>query len=103
MKDQVLKDKAKKLEEDVESIITDEKADILNMLELIDDIQRLGLGYKFEDEIKRTLLRCVPWLRYDEGKEKSLHATALGFRLLRQHGYEVSQGTYFFIFELVMC
>ncbi|PON82655.1 Squalene/phytoene synthase [Trema orientale] len=87
----MLKDKAEKLEKDVKSIITDEKAELLTTLELIDDIQRLGLGYKFEDEIRRALVRCVSWLNNSEGTKKSLHATSLSFRLLRQHGYEASQ------------
>ncbi|PON82654.1 Squalene/phytoene synthase [Trema orientale] len=49
--DQMLKDKAEKLEKDVKSIITDEKAELLTTLELIDDIQRLGLG----------LMECFFW------------------------------------------
>ncbi|EXC23173.1 Isoprene synthase [Morus notabilis] len=89
--DQVLKDKAKKREEEVKSMITNEKTEILTTIELIDDIQRLGLGYKYEDEIRRALSRCVSWVKNNEGRTKNLYATALSFRLLRQHGYEVSQ------------
>lgn len=81
-------------------MISDEKAEILTTIELIDDIQRLGLGYKFEDEIRRALVRCVSWLKNNDAKKRSLHATALSFRLLRQHGYEVSQGTYFYPYYL---
>ncbi|KAL7000244.1 isoprene synthase [Sarracenia purpurea var. burkii] len=61
------------------------------LLELIDNIQRLGLGYHFKNNIKRALDRIVSFEQSDEGEDKSLHGTALRFRLLRQHGYDVSQ------------
>nr|UUF44715.1 isoprene synthase [Artocarpus heterophyllus] len=89
--DQTAKDKAKKMEEAVKTMIADETTEILTTIELIDDIQRLGLGYKYEDETRRALDRCVSWVKNNEEAKTSLHATALGFRLLRQHGYEISQ------------
>ncbi|RVW74234.1 (-)-alpha-terpineol synthase [Vitis vinifera] len=60
----------------------------LDLLELIDLLQRLGISYQFEDEIKR-LLNSI-YCNYnmdDEWKKENLHATALEFRILRQHGY----------------
>jgi isoprene synthase len=92
MQDQRYKDRAKKLEEDVGSMINNENADLLETLELIDDLQRLGLGYRFERDITRTLDNFASSKLCNEGIEKSLHATALSFRLLRQQGYQVSQG-----------
>ncbi|CAJ1961782.1 unnamed protein product [Sphenostylis stenocarpa] len=63
-----------------------------SLLELIDDIQRLGLHYKFEDDINNALHRIVSTQNLkDESQKKSLHETALLFRLLRQHGFDVSQ------------
>ncbi|KAK9014942.1 hypothetical protein V6N11_006077 [Hibiscus sabdariffa] len=63
----------------------------LKKLELIDKLQRLGLSYHFQKEIKRILEDI--WS--DEGefswKKGNLYATALEFRLLRQHGYKVTQ------------
>ena len=67
----------------------------LEQLELIDELQKLGVSYHFEVEINdilmdfhhqngRSILKCV--------KEEDLHATALEFRLLRQHGFDVSEG-----------
>ncbi|KAK8559875.1 hypothetical protein V6N13_016608 [Hibiscus sabdariffa] len=60
-------------------------------LELIDTLQRLGLSYHFQNEIKRIL----EGIRSDEGesswKKGNLYATALEFRLLRQQGYKVTQ------------
>jgi isoprene synthase len=72
--------------------INNEKAEFLTLLELIDNVQRLGLGYRFESDIRRALDRFVSSGGFDAVTKTSLHATALGFRLLRQHGFEVSQG-----------
>ncbi|KAK4572325.1 hypothetical protein RGQ29_030668 [Quercus rubra] len=69
--------------------------DPLEQLELIDILQRLGISYHFEGEIKRILEGL--YNNIDHGsdtktwKTKNLYATALKFRLLRQHGYIVSQ------------
>lgn len=71
--------------------------DVLKILEMIDDIQRLGLGHRFEKDIKGVLDRVVCF----DVEGESLHATALRFRLLRQHGYYVSQGAYWlFLLEI---
>ncbi|KAL4563583.1 hypothetical protein LXL04_027626 [Taraxacum kok-saghyz] len=65
----------------------------LSTLELIDDLQRLGIAYHFVDEIN-YLLEMI-YHNYYETKDKwnimDLNLKALGFRLLRQHGYHVSQ------------
>lgn len=88
---EVYKDKAKKLEAEVRREINNEKAEFLTLLELIDNVQRLGLGYRFESDIRRALDRFVSSGGFDAVTKTSLHATALSFRLLRQHGFEVSQ------------
>ncbi|KAI3822623.1 hypothetical protein L1987_10218 [Smallanthus sonchifolius] len=67
----------------------------LNTLELVDDLQRLGISYHFEDEI-RDLLERIHYNYYkthDKWNRLDLNLKALGFRLLRQHGYQVPQGT----------
>ncbi|XP_059451578.1 probable terpene synthase 12 [Corylus avellana] len=93
--DEKYKDRAKKLEEDVRSMIHNENADSLATLELIDDVQRLGLGYRFETEITRALDNYASSKGCnDERIDKCLHATALSFRLLRQQGYQVSQDVF---------
>ncbi|XP_024046606.1 LOW QUALITY PROTEIN: isoprene synthase, chloroplastic-like [Citrus clementina] len=84
--------RAKELEEEVKFMINNENGEMLPILELIDDVQRLGLGYRFENEIKRALHRILSWQGYDHvNPEKDLHVTALRFRLLRQHGFDISQ------------
>ncbi|KAL9671732.1 hypothetical protein QQ045_009303 [Rhodiola kirilowii] len=66
-------------------------------LELIDDLQRLGVAYHFEKEI-RTMLNKIYYTNYvcnDDDKsaldDADLHRTALACRLFRQHGFAVPQ------------
>lgn len=63
-------------------------------LELINDIQRLGVAYHFEAEIEAALSKINDI--YDEvcgfETEDGLHMIALCFRLLRQHGFNVPSG-----------
>lgn len=66
--------------------------DAMRTLSLINDIQNLGLEYHFEREICE-LLRHI----HDDDDKHShdkLHITALRFRLLRQHGYNVTSGDF---------
>ncbi|KAF8391449.1 hypothetical protein HHK36_023754 [Tetracentron sinense] len=86
------KERAEKLKEEVKHMLDDEVVGPLALLELIDDFQRLGLSYHFEKEIKRALDSIICIKADNERVLCSLHATALRFRLLRQHKYEVSQG-----------
>ncbi|XP_030935390.1 myrcene synthase, chloroplastic-like isoform X2 [Quercus lobata] len=69
--------------------------DPIEQLELIDILQRLGISYHFEGEIKRILEGLYNNIDHgsdiDTWKTKNLYAIALKFRLLRQHGYIVSQ------------
>ncbi|KAL6535018.1 hypothetical protein OROMI_026392 [Orobanche minor] len=69
--------------------LLEEESSWFRQLELIDDLQRLGLSYHFEDEI-RQILSCI---YFDEkySKKLDLYSTSLCFRLLRQHGFKVSQ------------
>lgn len=58
-------------------------------LKLIDEIQRLGLGYYLEDIIDGILqLECSAF-----SAEEDLFTTALRFRLLRHAGFHVTTGT----------
>ncbi|XP_062015838.1 (-)-germacrene D synthase-like [Rosa rugosa] len=60
----------------------------LEKLELIDDIQRLGVSYHFEYEIDQTMQQIHN--NFNGYCDGDLHTCALRFRLLRQHGYNVS-------------
>ncbi|CAN1347219.1 Probable terpene synthase 3 [Linum perenne] len=56
------------------------------MLYLIDAIERLGVEYHFEEEIKQILQGIY---HHTFPTTTDLNTTALSFRLLRQHGYNV--------------
>ncbi|XP_071722522.1 terpene synthase 10-like [Rutidosis leptorrhynchoides] len=77
------------LKEDVSIMLVKVKAggDPLLQLDLIDTLIRLGLAYLFDDQIKSILnnISCHD----DTWKKDDLSSTSLGFRLLRQYGYEV--------------
>ncbi|KAI3822002.1 hypothetical protein L1987_09583 [Smallanthus sonchifolius] len=87
------KARADKLKEAVKMMMSKETADPLSTLELIDDSQRLGISYHFEDEI-RNLLEMIYskyYKTHDQWNSLDLNLKALGFRLLRQHGHQVPQ------------
>ncbi|KAB1669772.1 hypothetical protein ES319_1Z011900v1 [Gossypium barbadense] len=97
VQDESYKERSRKLKEEVRMMLGN-VVDPLEKLELIDTLQRLGLSYHFEAEINNTLknissdrISTAAW------KKENLYATALEFRLLRQHGYKVDQDvfTYF--------
>lgn len=83
-----------KLSEDVKQLIYRKKG-IEDQLQLIDHLRQLGAAYHFKEDIKDAL-----WTIYDSMEEVSmllkdnLHATALMFRLLREHGFAVSEGVF---------
>ncbi|XP_028771245.1 terpene synthase 10-like [Neltuma alba] len=65
----------------------------VEQLELIDDLQRLGVAYHFSQEIRKIMEKIY---NNDTFKvNNNLHAMALEFRLLRQQGhYDVSSETF---------
>ncbi|KAJ1375497.1 Terpenoid cyclases/protein prenyltransferase alpha-alpha toroid [Sesbania bispinosa] len=84
--------RARKLQEEVRRMITDQNGEIWIILELIDDVKRLGLNYHFEKEIGEVLDRflCLERCNGSAITHRSLDETALSFRLLREYGYDVS-------------
>ena len=66
-------------------------------LELIDDVEGLGLGHHSEEEIMHALTSIAAKNDHiSVAMKEDLHAMALFFRLLRRHGLHVSQGVYTF-------
>ncbi|KAK8334419.1 hypothetical protein V6Z11_A10G275500 [Gossypium hirsutum] len=94
VQNETYKERASKLKEEVRMMF-ENVVDPLEKLELIDAIQRLGLSYHFGAEIKKTLKNistdCSSTVAWNKG---NLYATALEFRLLRQHGYKVNQDVF---------
>lgn len=62
----------------------------IDQLEFIDVLQRLGVDYHFNNEIKNMLDNV--YNTQTSNLKNSLYATSLKFRLLRQHGYNISAG-----------
>ena len=62
--------------------------------DLIDAIQRLGVAYHFESEIKAALqpMHKTWHHRQLDDAGDGVYGTALTFRLLRQQGFPVSSG-----------
>ncbi|XP_057787951.1 (R)-limonene synthase-like isoform X2 [Salvia miltiorrhiza] len=77
----------------------EKETDSIQQLELIDDLQRLGLSHQFHKEFKQILNSVYLDNKYykngeiimQEAGERDLNSTALAFRLLRQHGFQVAQ------------
>lgn len=79
--------------------------DPLAKLELIDTMEKVGVAYIFEEEIKEALEAILSsnYIKHPTIRE-DLYATSLCFRLLRQRGYIVPQGIYIYIsVELCTC
>nr|1N1B_A Chain A, (+)-bornyl diphosphate synthase [Salvia officinalis]1N1B_B Chain B, (+)-bornyl diphosphate synthase [Salvia officinalis]1N1Z_A Chain A, (+)-bornyl diphosphate synthase [Salvia officinalis]1N1Z_B Chain B, (+)-bornyl diphosphate synthase [Salvia officinalis]1N20_A Chain A, (+)-bornyl diphosphate synthase [Salvia officinalis]1N20_B Chain B, (+)-bornyl diphosphate synthase [Salvia officinalis]1N21_A Chain A, (+)-bornyl diphosphate synthase [Salvia officinalis]1N22_A Chain A, (+)-born len=78
-------------------ILLKEKMEPVQQLELIHDLKYLGLSDFFQDEIKEILgviyneHKCF---HNNEVEKMDLYFTALGFRLLRQHGFNISQDVF---------
>lgn len=89
MQEESYKEQSRVLREEVRMMLC-KVENHLDQLELIDVLQRLGVAYHFNNEIMNILDNI-----YNMGtfkRKKNLHATALEFRLLRQHGYNISTG-----------
>nr|ATY48639.1 linalool synthase [Phyla dulcis] len=88
--------RAKELVAQVKKLLQEELKEPIQQLELIDDLQRMGISYHFKDKIKEILNSI-----YDDNHhrqdcknseiEADLYSTALKFRLLRQHGFTSSE------------
>lgn len=93
------------LKEEMKKMIMAEGSQELEKLELIDNLQRLGVSYHFKHEIMQILSN----INLNAATGDSLYATALKFRLLREHGFHISQGNVFaklisyFFHVLIFC
>ncbi|KAK6144054.1 hypothetical protein DH2020_020874 [Rehmannia glutinosa] len=78
--------RAEKLKNEVIALL-EKTNDQFDQIEVVDVLQRLGIVYHFKDYVERFLknIHILGWDNIDD-----LHATALRFRLLRQHGYKIS-------------
>ena len=68
-----------------------QEMDVLQKLELVDWIQKLGIANYFQKEINDALETILVSVKNNNNfiTHDNLHGSALCFRLLRQHGYNV--------------
>ncbi|KAE8713667.1 (+)-delta-cadinene synthase isozyme A [Hibiscus syriacus] len=78
------------LKEVVRKMIVAPMANSSQKLNFIDAVQRLGVSYHFTKEIEDELQN----IHRDNNVENGLYTTSLRFRLLREHGFDVSCGKY---------
>ncbi|KAL2496206.1 Alpha-humulene/(-)-(E)-beta-caryophyllene synthase [Forsythia ovata] len=78
------------LREEVKKLLAATLDDSLLKLDLIDAIQRLGVGYHFVTEIENSLKYVYDTYESYGKQDNDLHTISLRFRLLRQQGYFVS-------------
>ncbi|KAK4340065.1 hypothetical protein RND71_041527 [Anisodus tanguticus] len=90
LKDEKFIRRRDELKMEVMIMLNDHNTKPLNKLEIIDNLQRLGLCYHFEDEIYNILNKLCG--KFCKRSKRDLYAKALEFRLLRQHGFNISQG-----------
>ncbi|KAB2630555.1 (-)-germacrene D synthase-like [Pyrus ussuriensis x Pyrus communis] len=84
--DAELEQHVQELKEEVRRMLTTSPENVSQKLNLIDDIQRLGVSYHFGNEIEESLQK-IHKSSYDLD---DLYTAALRFRLLRQQGYNIS-------------
>ncbi|KAG5617133.1 hypothetical protein H5410_016957 [Solanum commersonii] len=84
---------AEKLKEEVISCTFSKSDTPVALLELVDEIDKFGLTNYFDVQTKAALEKTIMCMKSSSStkENKDLYATALCFRLLRQHGYYASQ------------
>lgn len=101
IQEKIHKRREEKLKEDLKRIIV-EADSLLVKLEMIDNIMKLGLESQFGKEIKEGLDTMALLINHNNQLFcDDLYATALCFRLLRQRGCQVSQGSTYLLMLLV--
>nr|UXF47962.1 terpene synthase 4 [Euphorbia poissonii] len=63
----------------------------LNKLEMVDTLERLGVSYHFDEDIEEFLRSIYCEYISKNYIKQDINTTALQFRLLRQHGFNVPQ------------
>lgn len=90
MQDEFYVKQSRVLREEVRVILC-ELIDHVDQLDMLDILERLGVSYHFNNEI-RSILESVHDNIHQLKRKKNLYATALAFRMLRQHGFKISTG-----------
>ncbi|KAL1535653.1 (-)-5-epieremophilene synthase STPS3-like [Salvia divinorum] len=79
------------LKNDVRSLLTAPETKMIETMNLIDTLERLGVSYHFENEIEEKLKQFFHLnTNYHDDEAYDLYTVALHFRLFRQHGHPIS-------------
>jgi len=84
--DEKMAERINQLKEDVSGMFQAAKNNVVETMNLVDVVQRLGIDHHFEEQIATALAR----IHSADFNSSSLHEVALRFRLLRQQGFWVS-------------
>lgn len=86
-----MKERAHIKEEEARRIILEivASSNLTQKLELVDTLQRIGVGYHYKEEIDDLLSSIY---NDKDGGSNDLYITTLRFYLLRKHGYAVPAG-----------
>ncbi|KAH6812179.1 hypothetical protein C2S51_025941 [Perilla frutescens var. frutescens] len=87
--------KVEALKNEVSSMLTAPDSKMLDTMDLIDTLERLGVSYHFQNEIEEKLQHYFVHYYNNDGDDQihqayDLHTVALHFRLFRQHGHPIS-------------
>ncbi|OEL15827.1 (E)-beta-farnesene synthase [Dichanthelium oligosanthes] len=93
-----MKESARIKQEEVRQIILDtcsaSSSQLARKLELVDTLQRIGVGYHYRKEIDELLRDVHDTQRPEEACDDELYVSSLRFYLLRKHGYTVSSDVF---------
>ncbi|XP_037491103.1 probable terpene synthase 6 [Jatropha curcas] len=83
--------KVESLKEKVRDMLMASTKNLIQNIELIDTLRRLGVSYHFEMEIEEQLNHIFYVVsKFLKDNDCDLYSIALLFRVLRQHGYKIS-------------
>ncbi|KAM3327233.1 sesquiterpene synthase 14b [Capsicum chacoense] len=90
------KDEVEELKEKVRQMLVETPDNSIQKLVLIDTIQRLGVGYHFENEIKTSIQNIFDESEQNKNEDDfdDLYVVALCFRLVRQQSHYMSSDVF---------
>ncbi|KAG9453042.1 hypothetical protein H6P81_005946 [Aristolochia fimbriata] len=77
------------LKKETKRMLWDVRGSKQEEMHVVDDLQRLGIGYHFEEEMEEALFRMKETFNSDVAGDEDITSVALRFRLLRQAGHYV--------------
>ncbi|XP_059299096.1 (E,E)-germacrene B synthase-like isoform X3 [Lycium ferocissimum] len=88
------KHELEELKEKVRKMLVETPENSTQKLVLIDTIQRLGVAYHFDNEIETSMQNIFDASQLQSENQDNLYIVALRFRLLRQHGHDISSDVF---------